>query len=97
MMLNAIICLGGAWVCLQVKHQHLPMFFTLGSGISTMIVWMMIVRYTQMSLVAASAWYDVTTAIGYFVGFAVFGEHINAAHWLGIVLLVVGLFLVNTN
>ncbi len=95
MMLNAIICLGGAWISLQVRHQHLPILSTLASGVSTMVIWMLVVRYTRMSLVAASAWYDVTTALGYFIGFAVFGEHINLSQWIGIALLAMGLFLIN--
>jgi drug/metabolite transporter (DMT)-like permease len=93
--LNMLICLGGAWVCIQVRSNHLPALATAASGISTMLVWMLLVRYTRMSLVVASAWYDVATALGYFVGFACFGEQLSPMQWLGVVLLMIGLFIIN--
>lgn len=96
-LLNIVICLGGAWVCTQVQQQQLPMITTAASGILTMLVWMFTVRYTQLTLVAASACYDVATAMGYFVGFALCGQHISIVQWVGVVLLMVGLLLINLN
>jgi hypothetical protein len=93
--LNTIICLGGAWVALQVNQSKLPTIATAASGISTMLVWMLLVRYTRMSLVAASAWYDVATAIGYFIGFACFGVDVTIMQCIGCVMLCAGLFLIN--
>jgi drug/metabolite transporter (DMT)-like permease len=48
-----------------------------------------------MSLVNASAWFDAISALGYFTAFAFFGEHISGLQWLGIALLITGLYLIN--
>jgi len=92
---NFAICLGGAWICTQVHHQQLPMIATFASGALTMVVWMLAVRYTQMSLVSASACYDVATAMGYFVGFALCDLQISWMQWVGVLLLCTGLMLIN--
>jgi hypothetical protein len=96
-LLNVTICLGGAWVCVQVQQHQLPAVATAASGILTMLVWMYTVRCTQLTLVAASACYDVATALGYFAGFALCEQHISWMQWVGVMLLMTGLLLINFN
>ena len=94
-IINTLICLGGAWVCVQIRSGNFAASTALISGVTTMVVWMLLVRNAKMPLVTASAWYDVTQALGYFVGFMICGEHISSTQWLGILLLLIGLALVN--
>ena len=93
--LNFLVCVIGSWICTKVQEQQYPAPSTFIVGIATMILWSALVRYTHLSLVALSAWFDVATALGYFFGYALWGVTITPVQWLGILFLVVGLILVN--
>ena len=92
---NFAVCMGAAWVCMKVQQQEFPAPATFIAGVITMFIWSALVRFSAASLVVVSAWYDVTTTLGYFAGYALCGLCIAPSQWVGMVFLVTGLLLIN--
>lgn len=82
-------------MCIKVQQGMLAAPYTFAAGIITMILWYALVKYSNISLVRVSAWYDVSTTLGYFSGYAMWGLTVSPLQWLGVFLLITGLILVN--
>ena len=90
-----IITYIGAYIYTAIKRGEIHFLFILVPGFLCTILWAVLFKFSKMSLVNASAWFDAISALGYFTAFAFFGEHISGLQWLGIALLITGLYLIN--
>ena len=89
-----LICLGGSWISFEVRNNHLPFYWTALSGTLITCIWVYIVKWSKCNLFLISAWIDVAAALGYFIGLSLLGEPVTTQQTVGIILLVIGLFLV---
>jgi drug/metabolite transporter (DMT)-like permease len=60
-----------------------------------MFIWASAIKNSKLSPVHLSALFDVIGALAYFIGFAIFGEKISPIQWVGIVLMVFSIHLIN--
>lgn len=88
-------CILGSFLAIKAQNNHLPFYATALSGVLVTAGWMFSVQYTRLSLFQASAVADVMSALGYFVGFYLFGEAITTPQMFGVFFVVVGLYLLN--
>lgn len=96
-LIYALVCVGSSYVAVEIRKEHLPAWATAITSVLGMIIWSYVVKHSVLSLVKLSALYDVVGALAYFVGFVIYGEHINSTQWCGILLMVFSIFLINNH
>lgn len=78
-----------------VRKGILWSWSSLITSVISMVIWSVATRKSTLSLVQISALFDVVGAIAYFMGFVILGETITRIQWLGIILLVFAIYLIN--
>jgi len=94
-LLVFLVCLGGAYISVNVRNNNFPFYLTALSGTIITIVWVYIVKWSKTNIFLMSAYIDVAAALGYFIGLSVLGEPISLIQMIGIGFLCIGLFLVS--
>jgi uncharacterized membrane protein len=59
--------------------------------------WAFAIKNSNLSLTKLTALVNVTITFGYFVSLAYFGQKIEAIQWIGVMLLLIGILLINCN
>ena len=95
LFLTFISCFLGAYISHGISHGTLhPIYIWVFNPIHT-ILWLSLLLYSKQNLISAAAWFDVVVALGYFVTFIYLGTPINFTQYIGIFLLLLGLYLIN--
>lgn len=93
--LTFISCFLGAYISYRISHGTLsPLYIWLFNPIHTAL-WLSLLLYSKQNLISAAAWFDVVVALGYFATFIYLGTPINSTQYIGIILLLIGLYLIN--
>lgn len=93
--LTFISCFLGAYISHGISHGTLhPLYIWLFNPIHT-VLWLSLLLYSKQNLISAAAWFDVVVALGYFVTFIYLGSPINSTQCIGVLLLLIGLYLIN--
>jgi len=95
LLLTFLSCLAGSWVCAQITHGKISIWYGLLSGLINTSLWIFILKYSRINLIGLSAWFDAVTAFGYFVGFIILGQPVTFIQIVGMILLILGLVLIN--
>jgi drug/metabolite transporter (DMT)-like permease len=76
---------GGAW----------PIVSMLGLSFLSATSWILISKYTKMSLAVATIVFDIIYGISYFIAFLILGEQITLIQGIGVGLALAGMALMN--
>ena len=94
-MLLPILAIFGAWFSKGIKLGNgaksiIPMFIT---SMFSAVAWILISKYTKMSLAVATIVFDTVLGLAYFFAFMAFGEAVSLRQWIGVALAVIGTIL----
>lgn len=73
-----------------LNHLYIWLFNPIHTAL-----WLSLLLYSKQNLISAAAWFDVAVALGYFVTFIYLGAAVNFTQCVGVVLLLIGLYLIN--
>lgn len=91
-----VVGFASAYISGLVRQGSLPWYSMGAMGALSYLCWGAALKYTNTNIVWMSAFYDVLTAVAWFVAFAlVGGQTIRPVQWLGMGLLAVGLVLID--
>jgi drug/metabolite transporter (DMT)-like permease len=92
---NFCVCLLSAYVCTKIKNGELPGYATFISSTLLTLGWFYCVNYAKESLLQMNALVEVSASVGFYIGLYLMGVHIKPLQLLGILLMILGLYLVN--
>lgn len=85
----------GAYMSFRIsRHDLSPIFSYFFNCIHTTL-WLAFIFTSKGDLIKSAAWFDVLVALGYFVGFYMMGCEMNYNQFIGILLLLIGLYMLN--
>lgn len=93
--LTFLASLAGSWLYSKILKGDIHFAFSFFSGLINTGLWLCILKYSRNSLIGISAWFDAISAFGYFFGFMMLGQSASITQIIGMILLIIGLFLIN--
>lgn len=87
----------GAWVSRRIKlvGGMWPVISMLSVSLLSSAAWILISRYTKMSLAIATKMFDTIIGLAYFFAFIAMGEHVTPLQGLGVALAMIGVILMS--
>ena len=95
-IIYAVICVLSSFVAVEVRKANIPAWCTIFTSSAGMAVWSYVTKNSNLPLVKLSALYDVVGALAYFFGFVLYGEQISPIQWVGISLLILAIYMINS-
>jgi drug/metabolite transporter (DMT)-like permease len=90
-----IVSMTSAYFSIKVRNGELPMWITLLSSVFIGVGWMTAVKSTKIPLVNIGSIVDVMACMGFYIGLLILGDPIKIHQYYGMVLILLGLYIVN--
>lgn len=96
-VLLPFLAVAGAWFSRKIKFAggHWSITFMLVISLLSSIAWILISKYTKMSLALATIIFDAACGLSYFLAFVAMGESVTPLQGFGVVLAMIGMVLMS--
>ena len=85
----------GSYLAIKISKENLFIGYAAISGILTTILWMFILKYSRNNVASISGCFDGISTLSYYMGFIVFGQQMSISQYVGGLLIIVGIFIIN--
>jgi drug/metabolite transporter (DMT)-like permease len=96
-VLLPFLAVAGAWFSRKIKFAggHWSITLMLVISLLSSIAWILISKYTKMSLALATIIFDAVCGLSYFLAFVAMGESVTPLQGFGVVLAMIGMVLMS--
>ncbi len=90
-----LIAIAAAYISLNIRKNNFPIYSNIIVSLSYALGWILSLKYLKIDLVKIGALVDFSTFSGFYIGLYFLGGTISANQFIGLLLMLIGVFIIN--
>jgi drug/metabolite transporter (DMT)-like permease len=90
-----LIAIAAAYISINIRKNNFPIYSNIVVSLSYALGWILSLKYLKIDLVKIGSLVDFSTFSGFYIGLYLLGGTITANQFIGLLLMLIGVFLIN--
>jgi drug/metabolite transporter (DMT)-like permease len=90
-----LIAMVAAYISINIRKNNYPIYSNVVVSLSYALGWILSLKYLKIDLVKIGSLVDFSTFGGFYIGLFFLGESISLNQLLGLLLMLIGVFIIN--
>ena len=90
-----LIATAAAYISLEIRKNNFPIYSNVIVSLSYAFGWILSLKYLKIDLVKIGSLVDFSTFSGFYIGLYLLGGSISINQFLGLLIMLTGVFIIN--
>ena len=90
-----MIAVAAAYISLNIRKNNFPIYSNVVVSLCYALGWILSLKYLKIDLVKIGSLVDFSTFSGFYIGLYLLGGTITANQFIGLLLMLIGVFIIN--